>query len=220
MFTGIIQAIGTVRRLEQRGGDIRLHIATGKLDMSDVQPGDSICTSGVCLTAVDLPGDGFVADVSNETTQRSSLAGFQPGRRVNLEKAMRPTSYFGGHIVSGHVDGIGRVLSITPDARAWRYQIEAPAALARYIAEKGSITVEGISLTVNGLNGALFDLTIVPHTVQETTIADWKTGSIVNLEVDVVARYLERLLMGDKASEPASKGISMGFLAEHGYLRS
>lgn len=183
-----------------------------------MQLGDSIATNGVCLTAVQLPGDGFVADVSNETLARATLQHVKAGQRVNLEKAMMPSSRFGGHIVSGHVDGVGEVISIAPDARAVRYQIKAPAALAKYIAEKGSITVDGISLTVNGLNGATFDLTIVPHTVSETVISDWRQGTQVNLEVDVLARYLERLLLGDKAAEPAA-GISLGFLAEHGYLK-
>lgn len=218
MFTGIIQAVGTVRKIERQGGDMRLHIATGKLDLSDVQLGDSIATNGVCLTAVQLPGDGFVADVSNETLARATLQHFKAGQRVNLEKAMMPSSRFGGHIVSGHVDGVGEVISIAPDARAVRYQIKAPAALAKYIAEKGSITVDGISLTVNGLSGATFDLTIVPHTVSETVIGDWRQGTPVNLEVDVLARYLERLLLGERAAEPAA-GISLGFLAEHGYLK-
>lgn len=221
MFTGIIQAVGTVRRIERQGGDMRLHIATGKLDMTDVQLGDSIATNGVCLTAVQLPGDGFVADVSNETLARATLEHFQVGQRVNLEKAMQPTSRFGGHIVSGHVDGLGEVLSISPDARAVRYQIKAPAALAKYIAEKGSITVDGISLTVNELNGAVFGLTIVPHTVSETNISGWGVGTRINLEVDVVARYLERLLLGEKAAEPqAAGGISLAFLAENGFLKS
>jgi riboflavin synthase len=219
MFTGIIQAVGTVRKIERQGGDMRLHIATGKLDLGDVHLGDSIATNGVCLTAVHLPGDGFVADVSNETLARATLEHFQVGQKVNLEKAMMPTSRFGGHIVSGHVDGIGEVISIAPDARAVRYQIKAPAELAKYISEKGSITVDGISLTVNGIDGAKFDLTIVPHTVSETNISSWKQGTRINLEVDVLARYLERLLLGDKAAEPAASGISLGFLAEHGYLK-
>jgi riboflavin synthase len=220
MFTGIIQAVGTVKNIERKAGDMRLHIATGKLDLADVQLGDSIATNGVCLTAVALPGEGFVADVSNETLSRATLEHFTTGQRVNLEKAMQPTSRFGGHIVSGHVDGIGEVISITPDARAVRYQIKAPDALARYIAEKGSITVDGISLTVNGLSGAMFDLTIVPHTVSETNISSWQTGTRVNLEVDLLARYLERLLLGDKAADAKASGISLEFLAEHGFLRS
>lgn len=220
MFTGIIEAVGTIRSVEPRGGDVRLHVATGKLDLSDVKLGDSIATNGVCLTAVVLPGDGFVADVSTETLARSTLKNLKAGSPVNLEKAMQPQSRFGGHIVSGHVDGIGEVIRRETSARAVLFTIKAPNELARYIAQKGSITTDGISLTVNGLRGAEFDLTIVPHTVQETTIGTWQVGSQMNLEVDVVARYLERLLLGDKAAESnESDGISLAFLAENGFLK-
>lgn len=219
MFTGIIMAVGTVRSIERKGGDMRLQLATGKLDLGDVQLGDSIATNGVCLTVVELPGDGFVADVSNETLSRATLQDFAVGRKVNLEKAMTPTTRFGGHIVSGHVDGLGEVVDIRPDARSTRYQIKAPDELAKYLAEKGSITVDGISLTINALSGAVFDLNIVPHTVSETNIGGWKLGTQVNLEVDILARYLERLLLGAKAAEPKSSGISLAFLAENGFLK-
>ena len=145
---------------------------------------------------------------------------YRPGQSVNLEKALMPTSRLGGHLVSGHVDGVGEVVAITPLGRAVEYWIEAPAELARYIAEKGSITVDGISLTVNSVEGARFRLTIVPHTTQETTIAQWRVGSRVNLEVDVIARYLERLILGDKAAKPqASSNVTMAMLAENGFLR-
>ena len=222
MFTGIIEAVGSIRRVEPRGGDLRLTVATGKLDLGDVKLGDSIATNGVCLTVVDQGGDWYVADVSRETVQRSTLAGFKVGQRVNLEKALTPTTRLGGHLVSGHVDGIGEVISVTPDARSIRYRVKAPDALARYIAEKGSITTDGISLTVNAIDGAVFDLNIVPHTVQETNIADWAPGVRVNLEVDILARYLERLLLGDKAATPGAGGTTAGgltlaFLTEHGY---
>lgn len=220
MFTGIIEAVGTIRAMEARGGDMRLHIATGKLDLSDVKLGDSIATNGVCLTAVELPGDGFVADVSTETLTRSTLKGLMVGAAVNLEKALQPQSRLGGHIVSGHVDGIGEVVSRTSSARAVLFRVKAPKELAKYIAEKGSITTDGISLTVNAVHGAEFDLTIVPHTVQETNIAGWKPGTQINLEVDVIARYLERLLLGDKAADAkGSEGISMAFLAENGFMK-
>lgn len=222
MFTGIIEAVGSIRRVEPRGGDLRLTVATGKLDLADVKLGDSIATNGVCLTVVDQGSDWYVADVSRETVQRSTLAGFKVGQRVNLEKALTPTTRLGGHLVSGHVDGIGEVISVTPDARSVRYRVKAPDALARYIAEKGSITTDGISLTVNAIDGAVFDLNIVPHTVQETNIADWAPGVRVNLEVDILARYLERLLLGDKAALPgaggsAEGGLTLAFLTEHGY---
>lgn len=220
MFTGIIEAVGTVRAIEPRGGDVRLSIATGKLDLGDVKLGDSIATNGVCLTAVVLHGDGFVADVSTETLTRSTLKTLKVGDRVNLEKALTPQSRLGGHIVSGHVDGIGEVVGRDVSARAVLFRIKAPDELAKYIAEKGSITTDGISLTVNGLRGAEFDLTIVPHTVQETNIAGWTIGTKVNLEVDVIARYLERLLLGEKAADAGHQsGITMAFLAENGFMK-
>ena len=206
--------------MEARGGDMRLHIATGKLDLSDVKLGDSIATNGVCLTAVALPGDGFVADVSTETLMRSTLQGLKVGTPVNLEKALQPQSRLGGHVVSGHVDGIGEVVSRAGSARAVLFRVKAPDELAKYIAEKGSITTDGISLTVNAVHGAEFDLTIVPHTVQETNIATWQPGTKMNLEVDVIARYLERLLLGDKAADAQRDGgISMAFLAENGFMK-
>lgn len=220
MFTGIIEAVGTVRAIESRGGDVRLSIATGTLDLGDVKLGDSIATNGVCLTAVALPGDGFVADVSTETLSRSTLKALNVGSRVNLEKALMPQSRLGGHIVSGHVDGIGEVVGRDASARAVLFRVKAPDELAKYIAEKGSITVDGISLTVNGVRGAEFDLTIVPHTVQETTIAGWQPGTKVNLEVDVIARYLERLLLGEKAADAGHhSGITLAFLAENGFMK-
>lgn len=220
MFTGIIEAVGSIRSIEPKGGDVRLRIATGKLDLGDVKLGDSIATNGVCLTVVELPGDGFVADVSTETLARSTLSGLKVGAAVNLEKALQPQSRLGGHIVSGHVDGIGEVVGREASARAVLFRVQAPKELAKYIAEKGSITVDGISLTVNGVHGAEFDLTIVPHTVQETNIGSWQPGTKVNLEVDVIARYLERLLLGEKAAQPdGQKGITLGFLAANGFLK-
>lgn len=219
MFTGIIQAIGTVAGLEQRGGDVRLRIRTGKLDIGQTQLGDSIAVNGVCLTAVELPGDGFAADVSRETLSLTSLGGLNTGSQVNLEKALTLSTPLGGHLVSGHVDGMGRVLERKDDARSIRLRIEAPAELARYIAPKGSICVDGTSLTVNEVEGALFSLNIVPHTLEETIIAGYASGTKVNLEVDLIARYLERLLLGEKAADPNSAGISRSFLAEHGFLK-
>ena len=220
MFTGIIEAVGTILSMQSKGQDISLRIQSGKLDLADVKLGDSIATNGVCLTVVALPGDGYVADLSVETLKRSSFADARVGQKVNLEKALMPTSRLGGHLVSGHVDGVGSVVAITPQGRAVDYWIEAPAELARYIAEKGSITVDGISLTVNGVDGARFRLTIVPHTTQETTIAQWAVGTRVNLEVDVIARYLERLILSDKAASPQkSSGVTMAMLAENGFLR-
>ncbi|SDH24995.1 riboflavin synthase alpha chain [Pseudomonas benzenivorans] len=220
MFTGIIEAIGSIRALSPKGGDVRVHVATGKLDLADVKLGDSIAVNGVCLTAVELPGDGFWADVSRETLARTAFIDLKPGSPVNLEKALTPTSRLGGHLVSGHVDGVGEVLSREDNARAVQFRIRAPRELARYIAHKGSITVDGTSLTVNAVSGAEFELTIVPHTLAETIMAGYRPGRQVNLEVDLLARYLERLLLGDRAAEPKASGLTESFLAEHGYLKN
>ena len=218
MFTGIIQAVGEVAEMQARGGDMRLRIRTGKLDLADVQLGDSICTNGVCLTVTELPGDGYWCDVSNETLDFSSLGALSVGSRVNLEKSLTPESRLGGHIVSGHVDGVGEVVSFHEDGRSIRWVMRAPDNLAKYIAHKGSICVDGTSLTVNAVNGAEFELNIIPQTMAETVFGDYKPGTKVNLEVDVIARYLERLVLGDAAADPAGSGLSMAQLAENGYL--
>lgn len=220
MFTGIIEAKGTIKALTPNGGDVTLTVATGALDLADVQLGDSIAVNGVCLTVTSLPGDGFSADVSVETLQKTSLGQLRPGAPVNLEKALLPTTRLGGHLVSGHVDGVGKVVRMQDDARSTRIDIEAPAVLARYIAGKGSITVDGISLTVNSVNGAEFSLNIIPHTQEVTTIGSWKVGTEVNLEVDLIARYLERLLQGDAAADAsAGSGITLDFLAQAGFVK-
>ncbi|MBZ2190210.1 riboflavin synthase [Alcanivorax sp. JB21] len=226
MFTGIIEAKGEVLALTPSGGDVSLRLHTGALDMGDVQLGDSIAVNGVCLTVTSLPGNGFTADVSGETLNKTSLGSLKTGSPVNLEKALTPTTRLGGHLVSGHVDGVGKVVSLRPDARSTRIDIQAPAELARYIAQKGSITVDGISLTVNSVDGAVFSLNIIPHTQDMTTIGNWKPGTQVNLEVDIIARYLERLLLGERAAEPgvgadhgATYGVTLGLLAEHGFLK-
>ncbi len=219
MFTGIIQAVGEVAALKPVGGDTRLRVRSGRLDLGDVQLGDSIATNGVCLTVVELPGDGFWADVSGETLRRTGFAQLRPGSRVNLEKALTPTSRLGGHMVSGHVDGVGTIVERGTDGRSIHLRVKAPDELARYIAEKGSICVDGISLTVNGVRGAEFELNIVPHTSQETTIDEFVPGRRVNLEVDLVARYLERLLLGEAAAKAPESGITLGFLAEHGFMK-
>ena len=201
MFTGIISAIGEIASLEPRGGDVRLTINTGNLALGDVHLGDSIACNGACLTAVQLTGHGFVADVSVETLSLTTVGNWNTGSRINLEKAMQASDRFGGHIVSGHVDGIGEVVSLHEDARSWRFRIRAPRGLAKYIAHKGSITVDGTSLTINKVGGAEFELNIVPHTMTHTVMSDYRVGTKVNLEVDLVARYLERLLLGDKAAD-------------------
>ncbi|MBL3598806.1 MAG: riboflavin synthase [gamma proteobacterium endosymbiont of Lamellibrachia anaximandri] len=219
MFTGIIQSVGTLAGQESKGGDVRLYIHTGQLDLADVALGDSIATNGVCLTAVELPGDGFRADVSRETLSMTTLHNLKPGSPVNLEKALTLNSRLGGHLVSGHVDGVGKVVGRREDARSIRFDIEAPKALAKYIAHKGSICVDGASLTVNGVDGNRFDLNIVPHTLQETTLEGIQVGYEVNLEVDLIARYLERLVLGEKASESAASGVTEALLMERGFIR-
>jgi riboflavin synthase len=218
MFTGIIQAVGEIATLQPSGGDIRLRVQTGKLGLDDVSIGDSIATNGVCLTVTELPGDGYWADVSVETLNFTTLTELKPGSAVNLEKAMTPASRLGGHIVSGHVDGVGEVVSLVKDARSWRFVIRAPDALAKYIAHKGSICIDGTSLTVNAVSGAEFELNIIPQTMAETVFGSYSAGSKVNLEVDVIARYLERLVLGDAAADPESVGVSMELLAENGFL--
>lgn len=218
MFTGIIESIGRIESIEDKGGDARFWIQTGKMDMSDVQLGDSIAMNGVCLTAIELRSDAYCADVSGETLSLTSLKQLKAGSAVNLEKALTPTTRLGGHMVSGHVDGLGKVIDRYDDARSVRFIIEAPKSLAKYIAVKGSITVDGTSLTVNKLDGSQFELNIVPHTLQETIMESYQPGSEVNLEVDLIARYLERLVLGDAAADPAEK-LTEAFLAENGFLR-
>ncbi|MFA6698715.1 MAG: riboflavin synthase [Thiomicrospira sp.] len=216
MFTGIIQAKGRIERITPMQGDWRLTVNVGELDMADVQIGDSIATNGVCLTAIALSANTFVADVSAETLKVTTLGQLGVGVSVNLEKALRLQDRLGGHLVSGHVDGVGVIKSVSADARSWRYEIEAPLAICRYIAQKGSICINGISLTVNEVKGALFGVNIVPHTRLETTIGEWGVGTQVNLEVDLLARYLERLLSAPTSdSAPALTPI---FLAEHGFM--
>jgi riboflavin synthase len=212
MFTGIIQSVGRIVRLEPRGGDVRLHVDTTGLDLSDVQLGDSIAVSGVCLTAVTLEARGFAADVSNETLALTTLGKHKAGDPVNLEKALRLADRLGGHLVSGHVDGMGKVVSVTPDGRSQRWTFEVPAQLARYIASKGSICIDGTSLTVNEVNGHRFGVNLIPHTVEHTAFHARRAGDAVNIEVDVVARYVERLIGGQQASR-----IDETFLKQHGF---
>ncbi|HEY0660796.1 MAG TPA: riboflavin synthase [Lysobacter sp.] len=199
MFTGIIEGVGALAASEMRGGDARLRIAVGSLPFNDVKLGESIAVNGVCLTVVGFDAVAFEADASNETLSLTTLGSLQAGAMVNLERAMRPTDRLGGHLVSGHVDGVGRVLSIHEDARAQRWRFAAPAALLRYIAKKGSICVDGVSLTVNDVDDEGFEVALIPHTVAHTAFAATKAGDAVNLEIDLVARYVERLLAGAQA---------------------
>lgn len=194
MFTGIVQDIGRIVAREPRGGDVRLRIAVDRLPLETLRAGDSIAVSGVCLTVVAHDAGGFSADVSNETLSLTTLGGLQEGSRVNLEPALRLGDPLGGHLVSGHVDGIGRLIALGQDARSWRMRFETPPTLARYIARKGSVAIDGVSLTVNEVEGCEFGVNIIPHTFEVTTFGGFAPGHPVNLEVDQVARYVERLV--------------------------
>lgn len=219
MFTGIIESVGQVESLQNVGGDVRLRIQSN-LDMSDVHLGDSIATNGICLTVTEWGNNWYSTDVSRESLNRTTLGQWQIGQRVNVEKAMLPTTRFGGHIVSGHVDTVGEITVVRSDARSLYFEVTAPVEIARYLAEKGSVTVDGISLTINHLHGNVISLNLIPHTAERTNIGTWKVGTKVNLEVDVLARYIERLLLGDKAAEVKERSkISMDFLAENGFLK-
>jgi riboflavin synthase len=217
MFTGIIQAVGQLQRKEPRGGDCRLIIAAGKLAMTEVKPGDSVAVNGVCLTAVEFGAGSFSADVSRETLSRTTMGELGAGAALNLELALTPSTRLGGHIVSGHVDGVGVVSSRAQDGRSVRFRIDAPANLAKYIAEKGSICIDGISLTVNHVDGRAFDVNVVPHTLAETTLGQTHAGRRVNLEVDLLARYLERLMLGEAAAQPAGS-LTRELLRGHGFI--
>ena len=194
MFTGLIAGVGTLEAREDRGGDARLRIGAGSLAFSDVQLGESIAVNGVCLTVVAFDATWFEADASSETLALTTLGELPVGRALNLERAMRANDRLGGHLVSGHVDGVGRVLHVWDDARAQRWMFEAPAPLRRYVATKGSICVDGVSLTINAVDDTGFEVALVPHTIAHTAFARTAIGDVVNLEVDLVARYVERLL--------------------------
>jgi len=217
MFTGIIEATGKIVELTQKQGDLAIRIQSANLDMKDVKLGDSIATNGVCLTVVARHSDGFSADLSNETISLTGFAHYKKGQTVNLEKAMQPVSRLGGHLVSGHVDGIATVESISPNARATEYWLSTDSDLMKYIPYKGSVCIDGISLTVNEVEQNRFKLTIVPHTAEQTTIAEFQVGTQVNLEVDQIARYLERLIKG--AEQPSRSDISMSLLAQAGFIK-
>ena len=222
MFTGIIEAVGNIVASQSKQGDIRLRVNTGKLDLSDVKLGDSIATNGVCLTVVELPGNGFWADVSKESITHTNILDWKSGKSVNLEQALTLATRLGGHMVTGHVDGVGTIMSRSEDARSVRFKVKAPAELSKYIAAKGSITVDGVSLTVNAIEDAtagatIFDLNIVPHTVQETVIKGYQVGHTVHLEVDVIARYLERMMQ--QTNDQPKSGISQAFLAQNGFWK-
>ncbi|MGR8980750.1 MAG: riboflavin synthase [Gammaproteobacteria bacterium] len=217
MFTGIILAVGKIASIEHKSGDRRFTIETGKLPLTDVQLGDSIAVNGVCLTAIELGSHFFCADVSNETLSRTLLGSATVGMPVNLELALTPSTRMGGHIVSGHIDGVAAIIDKKPDGRSFRFKFKAPEILAKYIAEKGSICIDGISLTVNEVEGSVFGVNIVPHTLKETTLGNAVPGTRVNLEVDLLARYLERLMQGEQASDD-QHGVTESLLRNSGFL--
>jgi riboflavin synthase len=218
VFTGIIQAMGRIARIEERGGDKRFSIRCPALNPQRMQVGDSVAVNGVCLTLVKPTADGFSADVSRETLSLTTLGNLLAGVSVNLEPALTLATPLGGHLVSGHVDGVGTLVDMRQDGRSLRLQIHAPAELAPYIARKGSITVDGVSLTVNDINGSLFSLNIVPHTQSVTTIGGYQSGMRVNIEVDLLARYLERLILAQPHGLAHPSTVSKDYLAQHGFL--
>jgi len=211
MFTGIIQAKGSIAAIERRGGDVRLSVQSDGLPFASYDVGESIAVNGVCLTAVGLRADGFDTDVSVETLDVTSLGSLGVGDNVNLEPSLSLGDRLGGHLVSGHVDCLGTVTSRKADARSIRFTVEIPEEFARYVARKGSVTVDGVSLTVNDVSATSFEVNIIPHTADVTIIGDYSVGTSINVEVDLLARYIERLLAKD------GKGLSMEFLKEHGY---
>jgi riboflavin synthase len=211
MFTGIIKAKGEISALQRSGGDVRLSVSSTGLPWASYEIGESISVNGVCLTAVALRENGFDMDVSNETLDVTTLAGLDVGSEVNLEPAISVGERLGGHLVSGHVDCIGKIQSLTTDARSTRITVEIPAEFARYVARKGSVCIDGVSLTINAVSGSTFEINIIPHTAEVTIIGQYKVATIVNIEVDLLARYIERLLLKDE------DGLSMDFLREHGY---
>jgi len=197
MFTGIVQGVGTVRAIEPRGGDVTLVFDTAGVSLADIELGGSVAVSGVCLTATRFDAASFAADVSRETLSLTTLGDWVVGSRVNLEKALLAGQALGGHYVTGHVDGVGELVSRHDDARSVRMEFRVPPELARYVARKGSICIDGVSLTVNGTRGDRFDVNLVPHTLEVTTLGGLQAGSRVNLEVDIIARYVERMMHPD-----------------------
>lgn len=222
MFTGIIEATGKIVAITPTQGDVRLKVQSDYLDFADVKLGDSIASNGICLTVVEQGKDWYAVDVSRETLNKTAMQQWQVGDVVNLEKAMLPTTRFGGHIVTGHVDTTGTVKLIKNDSRSIYIEIEIPSEFTKYVATKGSVTVDGISLTSNLVEGNVISLNIIPHTAQVTNIArHWKVATKVNIEVDVVARYLEKLLVStpDNMSNSTHEGITLNFLQQNGFSK-
>ena len=213
MFTGLVEELGTVRRIERRGASQWLEIAAERV-VDDLRVGDSVNIDGACQTAVDIDGSGFAVESVSETLSRTTLGNFRVGQAVNLERALRADQRLGGHLVLGHVDGVGRITRIAEQDREWVVEIAPPTELARYIAAKGSIAIDGISLTVAGLSSGGFTVAIIPHTFDNTTLSHRRAGDSANLEVDVIARYVERLIAGEP---PPRSGLSFEKLREMGY---
>tara|TARA_R110001583_G_scaffold41891_2_gene133206 strand:- start:31240 stop:31881 length:642 start_codon:yes stop_codon:yes gene_type:complete len=213
MFTGIIAAIGKIESVQAKGGDIRLQVATQNLDLSDVKLGDSVANNGVCLTVIAMTAGSLSFDVSRESLERTSLGTVKAGSEVNLEKALAVGDRLGGHFVSGHVDGLGKVINKQESARSVQFRFEVPTGLERYIAEKGSICIDGTSLTVNKAENNWFEVNIIPHTMQETVMKSYRVGTQVNFEVDLIARYLERLL------PKQDSGITRETLLQNGFIK-
>ena len=222
MFTGIIEATGKIVAITPTQGDVRLKVQSDYLDFADVKLGDSIASNGICLTVVEQGKDWYAVDVSRETLNKTAMQQWQVGDVLNLEKAMLPTTRFGGHIVTGHVDTTGTIKLIKNDSRSIYIEIEIPSEFTKYVATKGSVTVDGISLTSNLVEGNVISLNIIPHTAQVTNIArHWKVATKVNIEVDVVARYLEKLLVStpDNMSSSNHEGITLSFLQQNGFSK-
>lgn len=218
MFTGLVEVVGTLAEIKPLGDDLRLQVNAKDMPWSEVTLGDSIAVNGVCLTVVALTGDGFAADASKETMACTSLQYLKPGTAVNLERALTLNKPLGGHLVAGHVDGLVRLLRQEPDARSIRYYFEVPKPLMHYIAAKGSVCLDGISLTVNKVEGQIFDVNLIPHTQQVTNAYNWHPGQELNLEVDLIARYLERFAQLGKLSEPQKKSVTMNTLIDNGFV--
>ena len=217
MFTGIIEATGTISSLHQVGLESWLTISTHKLDLSDGKLGDSIAVNGCCLTVAKLKDDCFSTYVSQETQHSTTFGSLVRGARVNLEKAMLATSRFSGHIVSGHIDGVGTILSINSEGKSLRVEFELSNDLVRYVAAKGSICIDGTSFTVNTASGNVFSINVIPHTLKQTVVGDYKVGQQVNVEVDLVARYLERLMQKENSAKTDNTSVDIQFLKTHGF---
>lgn len=215
MFTGIIETVGTVKSTSKVGGDVRIIVTANEFAKRTVNLGDSIAINGVCLTVVQQSGSDFAFDVSLESINHTLIGEWEAGVKVNLEMALLPTTRLGGHLVSGHVDGLATLISMHEDARSWRMEFRVPEDLKKYIAKKGSITINGTSLTVNSVDDDLFDINVIPHTFEVTTLGALRVDDQVHIEVDLIARYLERLLSG--ASNHSGTTLSEAFLNEHGF---